>query len=362
MRILVDCHAFDGGGQGVVSHIWGLYGALTRLQPQTEFFFAAHDVNNLKKFFDRSPNVRFVKYVSKNKYIRLLFEITWLQLKWKIDVLHCQYYLPLLRASREIVTIHDVLFLDHTELFPLGYRLKNGLLFAMATARADLVLTVSAYSKSRMQKHFGWLRRQVVVVPNGVMEFPKEQEPPKICLRQAKYILYVSRIEKRKNHVNLCRAFIQARLSDEYGLVLVGKDDVGSDEFHAFFRNLSEKHRRRVEILQSVSYFELADLYKKCSLFVFPSLCEGFGMPPLEAVLLGASVICAKNTAMSEFSFFEDRFFDATSVSEMSTKIEMYVDNRVNTESMKQAVVGKYSWDRIAQNYSTVLAERFIEV
>ena len=83
-----------------------------------------------------------------------------------IDYAHFQYVIPPIKKCKYIVTIHDVLFLDFPQYFPFLYRLKNNLLFKYSAKKSDIVLTVSQYSKERIEMHFNI--NDVKIIPNAV--------------------------------------------------------------------------------------------------------------------------------------------------------------------------------------------------
>ena len=132
------------------------------------------------------------------------------------------------------MTVHDLLFLDFPQYFPLSYRLKNGFMFWKSARRADVLLTVSEYSKDEIYRHFKIAKNKIGVTFNGVLlpekDLPKTEVRERLGLR--KYILTVSRIEPRKNHISLLKAFVEMKLyNDGYKLVFVGGYDWSNREF-----------------------------------------------------------------------------------------------------------------------------------
>ncbi|MBF6607921.1 MAG: glycosyltransferase, partial [Flavobacterium sp.] len=153
VRIFVDCHVFDGAPQGTTTYLHGLYSALIKNKKFT-FYFAAHNLAALRTIFGTHENVVYLRYRSSNKFYRLLIDTPRLIRKNAIDFAHFQYVVPPIKRCKYIVTVHDVLFMDFPQYFPLTYRLKNKWLFKTSAKFSDVVLTVSNYSKRQIEKHF----------------------------------------------------------------------------------------------------------------------------------------------------------------------------------------------------------------
>lgn len=116
MNLLVDCHVFDGKFQGTRTYIQGLYQSLIKYK-NINFFFAAQDVDNLKKYFGDNSNVHYISLKSGSSIKRLAIEFPQIVKKYKIDFAHYQYISPLTKCCKEIVTVHDLLFLDYPQFF-----------------------------------------------------------------------------------------------------------------------------------------------------------------------------------------------------------------------------------------------------
>ncbi|WP_291103672.1 glycosyltransferase, partial [Flavobacterium sp. UBA5153] len=226
LKIFVDCHVFDGSHQGTTTYIRGLYQELIK-DKNKQFFFGANDISVIQEIFGTAGNVHYLKYSSQNKVYRLLFDIPRLIKKNKIDYAHFQYIVPPLKYCKYVNTIHDVLFLDYPEYFPLSYRIKNRFLFKWSAKHSDIVLTVSEYSKKQIQKHFGI--KNSTITPNAVDRIffePYEKEKVQVEVKSKynfqDYWIYISRWEPRKNHHTLLEVFTENEFYRNYSLVLVG--------------------------------------------------------------------------------------------------------------------------------------------
>lgn len=361
MKLLIDCHVFDGKFQGTRTYLQGLYANLTKHQ-DIDFYFAANDINNLKKIFGEGNNIYYIVLNSKGSVKRLAYELPMIIRKYGIDYAHYQYVSPIIKYCKEIVTIHDLLFMDFPEYFPLMYRLKNRLLFKRSSQNADILLTVSNYSKGEIEKFFGIDPDNIYITPNGVLPIENFANIPDVRSKYNldKYILTVSRIEPRKNHQLLLKAFVELRLYEKgYKLVLVGSRDLNNKPFYDYYASLQLDIQKCISILE-VSYMELMSLYKYSNLFVFPSFAEGFGIPPIEAVSLGCTTLCSNQTAMSDFEFLDDKLFNPNDLEELKQKIRYYLSNvNVNLAYEQKIIEKKYNWGKIADYlYNIIIKDR----
>lgn len=312
LKLLVDAHVCDGKYQGTRTFIEGIYKSINASDYNIELYLVAFDIENLKRTFGEVHGVHFIKLNSTNKYFRLAFEIPRIIKKLDIDYAHFNYTIPLFlsKKCKYIVTIHDVLFLDFPQFFPLSYRIKNKLLFRSSAKRADIITSVSNYSVQRIKYHFQ-LNKTIHVTKNGLNEeFLKSVDKTKSRefifekFGIEKFVLYVSRIEPRKNQDFILELYSELQLEKEQiKLVFIGTADVNSKEIMDEITSLNDLTGGKIIHLESISWHDLKHFYNAAHMAVFPSECEGFGIPPLESSALCTYTICANSTAMSDFDF-----------------------------------------------------------
>ena len=283
--------------------------------------------------------------------------------RYKIDAAHYQYIAPPVKNCLQIVTIHDLLFKDFPEEFSMGYRLIKGAAFYLSARRADLVTTVSDYSKKAIVRHFGIPGRDVHVVPNGVSPFffePYDKEGSRKRVREqfkiSDYILYVSRIEPRKNQLDLLRSYLDLRLYEQgRSLVFVGKESIPVPQIRAIIDPLPGEIREKIFFLENISNTDLRLLYQAADLFVYPSKGEGFGIPPLEAAALGVPTICSNTTAMSDFTFFGNNHISPDRDALKRSIVSALASQPVNLREISHAVKKGYGWDSAAMTMNELL-------
>lgn len=364
--LLVDAHVFDESFQGTRTYIKGLYTALSKLDLPIQIYLAAKNIPNLEREF-KGCNFKYLQYSDSNKYKRLAWDIPHLIQRNKIDIAHFQYITPLIKNCKWIVTIHDLLFNDYPNEFPFSYRLKNNYLFNRSAKKAELIATVSDYSAASISKHYGIPINEIILTPNGVYPvffdtYDKNAAQKRVLekFKLDKYILFVSRVEPRKNHALLLRTFDELQLAEHgYQLVFSGKNAIRSIELDNVTANVSDKTKSACIHLQDINDVDLLDLYRAATLFVYPSKGEGFGIPPLEAGAIGISTLCSNTTAMSDFSFFGDGLFDPTNQENFKMKMRQATLNPrsifENNEFITNQIRERYNWDVIAQKFGKAI-------
>ena len=365
IRLLVDAHIFDDMHQGTRTFLKGIYSNLDTHKYSIKIYLVANNIESLKIEFKDIENIEFIKLKFKNKYIRLIYEIPRIISKSKIDFAHFNYYLPLIfnKKCKYIVTIHDVLFLDFPSYFSKMYYLKNKLFFKYAVRRAEIVTTVSNYSAQRIQEHFNILNKDIIVLSNAInKEFSKDYKKQfaiefiKNNYNTQNFLLYVSRLEPRKNHLMLLKIYDELELWKEgIELVFIGKHALENKELDRYFEEIKMKSSEKVHLFEFVDEKDLILFYQSSLISIFPSLCEGFGIPPLESAALRVPTICSNLTAMKEFSFFEEFHINPKNENELKEAILEMLDKikncslEKNLHQISQLIVKKYSWKNTAE-------------
>lgn len=359
VKIFVDCHVFDGNFQGTTTYIKGIYSELIQ-DKKFHFFLGADNSSFLKTIFGTHENVTYVQYNSTNKFFRLLFDIPKIIKENKIDYAHFQYVVPPFKKCRYIVTIHDVLFLDFQESFPMGYRLKNKLLFKISAKCSEVVLTVSEYSKKQIQKHFNV--KNVVVTPNAVdpiffesYEKEKVKEEVKEKFKTKNYFLFVSRWEPRKNHLKLLKAYVEEKRYKNHNLVFVGDKAIEDKSYNVYYQSLPEEITKTIFTFNKVSFQDLVLLVRGADLSIYPSIAEGFGIPPLESLAANVPTICSNTTAMSDFQFFGDCLFNPQDIEDLKAKIEIGLKD-TKIPQKREVMAAQFSWKHAAEEFKKAIS------
>ena len=371
IRIFVDAHVFDGQFQGTRTFIKEVY-SLIAGKEKIQLFLGANDINALKSNFPVEAPIEFIQYKSTSGFSRLLYEIPFIIRKFNLAYTHFQYITPLIKNCKFIVTIHDVIFNEYPEEFSLQYRLAKKFLYKTSAQRADILTTVSKYSAGSIQKFLGIKKDKILVTPNGVQErffesYDKQESKTYLKERYGfdKFILYVSRIEPRKNHFLLLKSFVELALYEKgYFLVLLGHETIKAVEFNNLYSNLPNDIRKYIYIDSGIDDNELLQFYRAADAFVYPSKAEGFGIPPLEAGALKIPVICSDSSAMNDYIFFGDNHVDITNENLFTNKLQEIIANPPTTnelEKISQIIKERYSWKYSAEVlYNRILNDKNI--
>lgn len=365
MNILVDAHVFDDKHQGTRTYLKGLYSKLIPLAKNWKFYMVANNIETLSLEFGFHHNVTFIPLKKNNKYYRLLVELPSIEKKYEIDYTHFQYIGMPLKTSKQIITTHDILFEqeEFKSFFPLKYRYIKSLLFKQSAKRAAILFTVSPFSRQKISELYQIPLSKIYITPNAINEqflFDLKLDAPQDIKALGKYILYVSRVEPRKNHLALIMAFTELDLAKSgYKLIFIGKNDLAYSKLENYFAKLREPSKSAVLWLKGISNQHLASYYKHCSLFVFPSFAEGFGIPPLEAMASGCKILCSSHTAMKDFGLPESLTFNPHDVDELKHKMSHELSNDVVLTELYDQILAKYNWETIANDFYGVVEQHY---
>ena len=349
---------FDGLPQGSRTFIKEIYLRIAGL-PGIRLYFGAHDTDKLARIFPPGDNIVLVRYKTGSRLRRLLFEIPALIRDHQIDYAHFQYMTPPWKNCRQIVTIHDVIFKDFPDEFSLAYRIEKRLLYGLAAWRADVITTVSEFSGQSIKKFLHTGTRPIHVVPNGVSDRffqPYDPDLSREYIRKkyglGDFILYVSRIEPRKNHLLVLKAWLDLQLHQKgIYLVFLGHTTLPVPELESALASLPGELKAMVLIDSGVGDEDLLEMYRAARLFVYPSRAEGFGIPPLEAAALQKPVLCSNSSAMKDFSFFGPNHIDPLNYEAFKQRMGELLSNAPDPDFLKQvaAIIRRdYSWESSA--------------
>lgn len=368
-KLFVDGRVFDSQFQGTRTFIQNLYQIIDKIG-DFEIFIGSENPENTKIFFPDAKNINFLKYKQNtSKFSRALVEIPFLINKHNIDAAHFQYVIsPLSNKTLKIVTIHDILFKDFPEDFDLKYKIVKGTTFYFSAKLADIVTTVSKYSQSRISKHFNIPESDILITANGVansyLEPFSKANSKKIIFEKYQildYILFVSRIEPRKNQVGLLKSYLQLKLYDKNKhLVFIGNNDIPVHEITEIVSNLPENINNKIHFLSNINDAELRQFYQAADLFVYPSKSEGFGIPPLEAAASEVPVICSNTTAMQDFSFFGKFHIKPDNDNLIATIDEFYKNgiDKIELLANKKYIENNFSWKTSGEILNKAVLEK----
>lgn len=250
--------------------------------------------------------------------------------------------------KNKIVTHHDVTYIRYPQSYPFSFRLFYRLLTPVMFRNSKKILTVSEFSKKEICNVYGVDSSKIAVVYNAVNpQFtPAEVE----LVKQKPYILAVSSQNFHKNFHGLVDAFTSTKLN--VGLKIIGHK---AKAFSDVELNVDDF---RVEYIGRVTDCQLVELYRGATAFVFPSLYEGFGIPPLEAQSCGCPVISSDAASMKEVLMNSALFFDPNNRNEIREAIEEIVSNQsIRDDLIERGFINveRFSWEKSASNVLEII-------
>lgn len=268
------------------------------------------------------------------------------------------------KAHRRVVTIHDLSFWNHPEWFPPeAASLK--VRFVRSLQIADAIITGSESIKDELCHEFGISRTMVHVVYHGVdhelftVANAGDSDEMSVLTGAARpYILCVGSLEPRKNLLRLLEAYSALKPSDreQCHLVIAGGGGWRQEQI----RNAASRLGSCVSCVGYVDRRALASLYRHAALFVYPSLYEGFGLPPLEAMACGAPVLLSDIPVFREIFGTSALFCDPMRVESITQALESALASPGRLEVMRKrgvALAQGFSWSKSAAAHLTVLHE-----
>lgn len=308
MRIGIDATALPPNPVGAGNYIIQLVRALCRIDTEHELVIFAHRRGRELIAAPTHPGVTWVEIPDKSPGMRLLWEQTvfpWLVGRSKVDLLHSLHYTrPLILPCASVVTFHDMTFFLFPELHTRIKRLFFPLAIRLSARLAEALITVSESTRRDAIRLLNIPPQKIHAVPSGINpEFQPITDAATLEAVRRKYrlpeafLLFVGLIEPRKNIPLLLRAY--ARLAGEGNmpdLVLAGRLGWMVEDLLQLIESLSIQER--VHLPGYISPEDLPIVYNLAHVFVYPSIYEGFGFPPLEAMACGVPVITSANSAM----------------------------------------------------------------
>lgn len=280
-----------------------------------------------------------------------------------VDLIHyTNFNSPVLfRSVKSVVTIHDLtLWFFPGRIHKSAFkRWAYRYIIRKSCENAAAIIAVSKATKDDIVKHLGIPESKITVIHEAVTNRIAEvKDTKKIEAIKTKYditrpfFMYVGQWRQHKNLVRLIRAFalMRRRYDIDHQLVLVGKVDPLAPEVQATINQLNLQNH--VVLTGYVSDGEIGAFYSAAEAFVFPSLYEGFGLPPLEAMAVGTPVVSSNVSAMPEVLGAAALYFDPEDIEDMAAKMHEIASSYSLRKSLRDkgfSQVKKYSFSKMAR-------------
>lgn len=275
------------------------------------------------------------------------------------DLFFSPYYTtPLLYTGKFAVTVHDLSHLFSEEIIlDFRKRIYAKTMFRSLVKRAEIIFTVSQFTKSELLRYTNARADKVLPIHLGVSsEWRHARDLP--AMRSAPYLIYVGNIKPNKNLGRLVEAFLRVRDRIPHDLVIVGqKDGFLTGESSKLFERISGA-QDRVHLLGQVPYRDLLSLVGHADALIMPSLYEGFGLPPIEAMAAGVPVLVSTAASLPEICGDAALYFDPLREEEIAGCLVQIAGDAALRSTLREAGLRqsqKYDWDVCSEKTAAAL-------
>ena len=368
-RVGIDFHLDGGIYQGVRTYVANIVEQIPNLEGRLRYVVYVKDPSAFSNGQSKCTNLEIKKLPSPSGRFNLLAGFPMCCLRDSLSLFHSQYVLPAFLGCKSVLTIHDILYESHPEFFPGFHRRLLKMFVPLSARKASRIMADSEYTKGEIVKYYNIPEEKIRVIHLGVSDKLSpviEQDLIDAALQRymisKKYILFVGRIEPRKNISGLLRAldYIKKRGAKDLCLVIVGNQDILFKE-KELFKNIKKMGLDSdVVFTGGVSEEDLALLYSGAKALVYPSFAEGFGLPVLEAMACGTPVITSNTTSLPEIAGDAALLVDPHSFVGIGESIEAILKNDTLREDLSHRGVKRaqrFRWEETAKKTIQVYRE-----
>ncbi|NMC29332.1 MAG: glycosyltransferase family 4 protein [Pelolinea sp.] len=260
----------------------------------------------------------------------------------------------------QIIVIHDASVFAIPKSYSRIFRLKYKFVYFFLSRIAKKIITVSQFSKKEISRFLQIPQEKIMVISEGcdhILRIEKDDAIlKKISYNQDPYFLAVGSNSIHKNLNIVVQAILQLK-NNLPKLVIVGGD------YTKVFRNVDQIKNEKILYLGYVTDEQLRSLYEHATAFIFPSLYEGFGLPPLEALACGCPAICSNRAAIPEICGDAVLYFNPQNIQEIKTQIDILLTNKsLQTQLRKKGkeYAMQFTWHKTAEMFiQTILSSNF---
>lgn len=349
MKVGLSTTMIQGGKGGIGQYVFALVKAMLAERPDVKLhLFVLREDIPLFDFADGKVEIVPVEEKVRSPIKNILFHQFTLPKQAKrlgLDLIHVPSYRRMIWSQTipTVATIHDLAPFHVKGKYDLARMFYGRVVVKLIARRQQKIIAISQNTAKDIQQFFGINRRDQKLILNGIdhRRFNAgDHEHARKWAAQAHgltkpFFLYISRLEHpAKNHVRLIEAFENFRRENDidWQLVLAGGDWHGAEVIHQ--AAAESEFADEIRFLGFVQDEELPDLYRAASVFVYPSLFEGFGLPPVEAMACGCPVISSRAGSLDEVVGDAAAAIDPAKVGEITTKLTHLANNPAARENL----------------------------
>ncbi len=296
---------------GIGTYVRNLIRSLAAIDTENRYILLAKP-GDREGLLDLPPNFQVAVEKSPVYSVREIFSLSWQIYRRKLDLYHSTHYvLPAWVQSKVVVTIHDIIHLLYPEFLPSNFAfLYAQRMIRRSLTRGDRIISVSQNTRNDLRQHFDVDGGKIQVIYNGVEDTFRKRLPAEELQRWLRdlgiaqpYLLFVGNPAKpHKNLDTLVQAYARARRMAQFDAPLLCVGSREGSEFkirqRAEYLGIGDK----VRLLGHVAPEALPAIYQGATLFLYPTLYEGFGLPVIEAMASGVAVITSNTSALKEIA------------------------------------------------------------
>lgn len=321
--------------------------------------------DNFILYAQRDPSSRLGQLGDNFKTKVMPFPRFWSQIRLSVEMLFSKpdclfvpsHTVPLIHPKNTVVTLHDLGFKHFPDLYSSKEMVYHNWGMNHSAAAASQIITPSEYTKQDLVKTYGLDPSKIHVVWHG---FDKNRFKPNHHLKKKPYILFIGRLEEKKNIVGMIKAYelIRREQAVKHQLVLAGSPGYGYEKFLAEIKKLPPKIQKDVILTGYISEEEYVRRLQEADIFLFTTFFEGFGMPIVEAFACETPVITSNVTSMPEIAGNAALLVNPKRPLEIAAALSRLI----RSEKLKKELIFKgrlrarlFSWDRAGQETLAVL-------
>jgi glycosyltransferase involved in cell wall biosynthesis len=347
MRIALDCERMKYPHTGLFEYCQQLGNAIKRLKNPTD---------NVSFYLNPSLQQHFETgdcFINQNSLQKFIFP----QVK-NIDVWHTTYqlsrYIPKSKKIKRVLTIHDLNFLhEEKSLAKVEKYLRK---HQKNIDLCDHIVAISYFTKSEILQHLKVGDKPITVIYNGCAEPILFNSHKPNYTPDKPFLFALGTVNPKKNfHV-----LIPLLIDNDYELIIAGKPDKN------YLNKITFEAQRigvaaRVKLVGAITEADKFWYYQHCSAFLFPSLAEGFGIPPIEAMKFGKPVFLSTATSLPEIGGSAAYYFESFKESEMVSAFIKGMDDFNNNDRSESIVehASQFNWNESAKSYLEVYRMAF---
>ncbi|MBU4480620.1 glycosyltransferase family 4 protein [Patescibacteria group bacterium] len=373
MRIAIDLITITGKNAGLQSYAKQLVEGLAKVDNENEYILLIN--SRAKKIFSiNQSNFKNIFIRTPKRFIGIWEQIyfPFVQFLKGVDLLHSPVSaVPIVAPCKTVLTIHDLTFKIYPKTMQWWDRFYWNFFITQGVKRVERIITDSINTKKDLIKYYNIQKNKVSVIPLCCSS-QYYMSSNDLFLNEIKqkyninkpYILFVGTLEPRKNISILLKAFNIAKQKGKlkHSLVIVGRKGWLFDDIFQIVKNL--RMENDVIFTDFVPDEDLPSFYHRAELFIYPSMYEGFGLPPLEAMACGTPVITSNSSSLPEVVGDAGILIDPKDVNAFASAIVRVLNNEeLKIELAKKGKLRAQRFTTEKMAYKTIkIYKKIIEV